>query len=124
MEGEYCNTVTMYTGYVTLYNLYVLIVYIYVHVRLGANYCDCNKENAIKPYATVASSSSISTTKESTQVQPKNMQQLIKASAIDNATAVKPVTITLSAAGTGLHCNTVEKSTPRPQTTVTVSPNV
>lgn len=53
MEGEYCNTVTMYTGYVTLYNLYVLIVYIYVHVRLGANYCDCNKENAIKPYATV-----------------------------------------------------------------------
>ena len=50
---RYCNTVTMYTGYVTLYNLYVLIVYIYVHVRLGANYCDCNKENAIKPYATL-----------------------------------------------------------------------
>ena len=74
--------------------------------------------------SSVVSSSSISTTKESTRVQPKNMQQLIKASAIDNATAVKPVTITLPAAGTGLHCNTVEKSTPRPQTTVTVSPDV
>ena len=45
--------------------------------------------------SSVVSSSSISTTKESTRVQPKNMQQLIKASAIDNATAVKPVTITL-----------------------------
>ena len=52
------------------------------------------------------------------------MQQLIKASAIDNAIAVEPVTIPLPAAGTGLHCNTVEKSTPRPQTTVTVSPYV
>ena len=62
--------------------------------------------------SSVVSSSSISTTNEFIRVQPKNMQQLIKASAIDNATAVKPVTISLSAAGTGLHCNTVEKSTP------------
>lgn len=80
----------------------------------------------IMPYS-VASSSSVSTAEKSTPAQPilsRSTPQLTEASTMENSTAVNPMTVPLPAAGTSLHCNPAQRSTPQPQLTCKASPDV
>ena len=54
----------------------------------------------------------------------RSTTQVTEASTMENSTAVKPMTLLLPAAGTALHCNPAQRSTPQAQLTCKASPDV